>query len=192
MNLIIIKTLNRSRRRRSIGRIYGQDDFEVQLSAFRDFKEKYNKVYSSKKEQIRRFKIFRKNLAKMHEFNQNERGTAVYGITKFSDLTYEEFRKRHMGLRTDLVYENEINFPQAKIPDIELPDEFDWRDKGVVTEVKNQGSCGSCWAFSTTGNVEGQYAIKHDKLLSFSEQELVDCDKLDEGCSGGLMDNAYR
>ncbi|KAK9703517.1 Cathepsin propeptide inhibitor domain (I29) [Popillia japonica] len=164
-----------SRRRRSIGRIYGQDDFEVQLSAFRDFKEKYNKVYSSKKEQIRRFKIFRKNLAKMHEFNQNERGTAVYGITKFSDLTYEEFRKRHMGLRTDLVYENEINFPQAKIPDIELPDEFDWRDKGVVTEVKNQGSCGSCWAFSTTGNVEGQYAIKHDKMYS-----------------GGLMDNAYR
>ncbi|KAI4469040.1 fetuin [Holotrichia oblita] len=180
------------RRRRSVGRIYGRDDFDVQLNAFRDFKDKYNKVYSSKKEQIRRFKIFRKNLAKVHEFNQNEKGTAVYGITKFSDLTYDEFRKNHMGLRTDLVYENEINFPQAEIPDIELPDEFDWRDKGAVTEVKNQGSCGSCWAFSTTGNVEGQYAIKHDKLLSFSEQELVDCDKSDEGCGGGLMENAYR
>lgn len=106
-------------------------------------------------------------------------------------MTKQEFSKRH-GLRWDLKSENEIPFAQATIPDIELPTEFDWRTKNAVTEVKDQGSCGSCWAFSTTGNIEGQYAIKYKNLLEFSEQELVDCDKTDDGCDGGLMDNAYR
>lgn len=118
-------------------------------------------------------------------------GTATYGVTEFTDLTKEEFSKRH-GFRLELQSENEIPFPQAIIPDVNIPTEFDWRTKNVVTEVKNQGSCGSCWAFSTTGNIEGQYAIKYHKLVELSEQELVDCDKLDEGCDGGLMDNAYR
>ena len=124
--------------------------------------------------------------------NKYEKGTAKYGPTKFADLSQEEFRNQYLGYRPDLKNENEIEYPQAKIPDVEIPTEFDWRTKNAVTEVKNQGACGSCWAFSVTGNVEGQYALKHGNLLEFSEQELVDCDKLDEGCSGGLMDNAYR
>lgn len=180
------------RSKRSVRNMYGEEDFYVQLNAFRKFMDKYNKVYSSKKEKIRRLKIFRANLAIIEQLNANERGTATYGITKFADLTYSEFRKKHMGFRPDLHQENEIEFAQAEIPDIELPTEFDWREKGAVTAVKDQQSCGSCWAFSVTGNVEGQYAIKHKKLLQFSEQELVDCDKYDEGCGGGLMDNAYR
>lgn len=97
-----------------------------------------------------------------------------------------------MGYRPDLKDENAIEFPQAEIPDIDLPYEFDWRTKGVVSGVRNQGACGSCWAFSAIENVEGQYAIKHGQLMELSEQELIDCDKTDDGCGGGLMDNAYR
>lgn len=158
--------------------------------AFKRFLNTYKKTYGENEYRYR-LKVFKDNLNKISLLNKYEKGTAQYGITRFADMTEKEFSRSH-GYRPTLRKENELPFAQAKIPKVELPTEFDWRLKNAVTEVKDQGMCGSCWAFSTTGNVEGQYAIKHGQLLEFSEQELVDCDKVDEGCNGGLMDNAYR
>ena len=160
--------------------------------AFEAFVEKFDKVYSSDDEKNARLRVFKDNLKIIDSLRKSEQGTAEYGASIFADLTPDEFRSKYMGLKPELRSENEIPMPNAEIPNIELPEEFDWRHQNIVTPVKDQGSCGSCWAFAVTGNIEGLYALKHGKLLSLSEQELVDCDKLDEGCNGGLPDNAYR
>ena len=187
-----------NRRKRSLrGMNYSQkmlkvaEDYKDEL-LFEDFMKSHGKTYKSTKEKQNRFKIFKQNLKIIDELQTFERGTAVYGVTMFADLTPKEFKARYLGFRPDLKQENDIPLQQAEIPDIDLPPKFDWREYDAVTPVKDQGHCGSCWAFSVTGNVEGQYAIKHKKLLSLSEQELVDCDRLDEGCEGGYMVNAYK
>ncbi|XP_047508704.1 uncharacterized protein LOC125052076 [Pieris napi] len=160
---------------------------------FFDFITTYRPEYiDDHTEMAKRFEIFKNNVKTIHELNVNERGTARYAVTRFTDLSYEEFSNKYLGLKPGLRDQNQIPFRMADIPDVKIPDKFDWREYGAVTEVKNQGSCGSCWAFSVTGNVEGQWKIKTGELVSLSEQELVDCDKLDEGCNGGLPDNAYR
>ncbi|PNF32289.1 hypothetical protein B7P43_G16846, partial [Cryptotermes secundus] len=170
----------------------GGGSHDIHLGLFNEFLEKYNKHYRNKAEYKRRFHIFRANIKKVERLQKTEQGTAIYGATQFADLTPKEFKKYHLGLNRKLKVSNHIPLQEAKIPDVTLPKEFDWRNYSVVTEVKNQGLCGSCWAFSVTGNVEGQWALKKGKLYSLSEQELVDCDTLDDGCSGGLPENAYK
>ncbi|XP_033328261.2 uncharacterized protein LOC117221420 [Megalopta genalis] len=193
--------LSNRRKRMLRGVDYNKKMLKIAEEAAEDIKEQYmfekflrehNKTYSSVEEKQSRFEIFKRNLKLIEELRDAEQGTAKYGITMFADLTPKEFKANYLGYRPNLKHENAIPFLEAKIPDIDLPPKFDWRDRRVVTPVKNQGACGSCWAFSVTGNVESQYAINHGKLLSLSEQELVDCDKYDSGCGGGEMENAYR
>lgn len=167
------------------------DNTELHEILFANFQKKYNRQYKTTMERQLRLRIFKQNMAKIEELNKREMGTAKYGMNQFADFTNTEFRHR-TGLRLRRGDSNHIPNPVAQIPNVDLPESFDWRDKGVISEVKNQGACGSCWAFSVVGNIEGLNAIKTGKLAEFSEQELVDCDTLDSGCEGGLPDNAYK
>ncbi|XP_055585808.1 uncharacterized protein LOC129738585 isoform X2 [Uranotaenia lowii] len=160
---------------------------------FEKFKQRHSRDYPSSLEHEMRFRIFKNNLFKIEQLNKYEQGTAKYGITHFADMTSTEYK-----LRTGLVVpreadRNHISNPMAEIDEsIELPEAFDWRDLGAVSPVKNQGNCGSCWAFSVVGNIEGLHQVKTKTMEEYSEQELLDCDTTDNACQGGFMDDAYK
>ena len=158
---------------------------------FENFVKKYKRRYLNDMEHDMRLRIFKQNLHKIEQLNKNEQGTAKYGLTPFADLTEKEYLHK-TGLVVREKHENALKNPIAEIPDVEVPESFDWRDKGAVTAVKNQGNCGSCWSFSVTGNIEGLHAIKTGNLEAYSEQELLDCDTTDHACNGGFMDDAYK
>ncbi|CAH8317208.1 unnamed protein product [Eruca vesicaria subsp. sativa] len=163
------------------------------------FKSKYEKTYATQAEHDHRFRVFKANLrrARRHQLLDP---SAVHGVTQFSDLTPKEFRRKYLGLKRRLRLPRDAQKAPI-LPTGDLPTDFDWREYGAVTSVKNQGSCGSCWAFSTTGALEGAHFLATKELVSLSEQQLVDCDhecdpeeanSCDSGCSGGLMNNAFE
>jgi len=114
-------------------------------------------------------------------------------LNQFSHLTFDEFKDtvRIGGLNIPNLRKNGAKVHTAPADASTLPTSVDWVSKGAVTGVKNQGSCGSCWSFSATGSLEGAHYLKYGTLLSFSEQHLVSCDKVDLGCNGGWMDDAF-
>ncbi|XP_055466489.1 LOW QUALITY PROTEIN: cathepsin F [Psammomys obesus] len=165
-------------------------DFSVKMvTLFKDFMTTYNRTYRSRKEAQWRLAIFARNMIQAQKIQALDRGTAHYGITKFSDLTEKEFQTIYLNplLQKETGGKMSLANPIKHL----APPEWDWRKKGAVTEVKDQGMCGSCWAFSVTGNVEGQWFLNRGTLLSLSEQELLDCDKMDKACLGGLPSTAY-
>merc|ERR1711904_712652 len=108
-------------------------------------------------------------------------------------MTADEFGAMHMGLaKPERMWGDLPRLGSHEYKGEALADSIDWTAKGAVTAVKNQQQCGSCWSFSTTGALEGAWEIATGKLVSLSEQQFVDCDKVDQGCSGGLMDNAFQ
>jgi cathepsin F len=179
----------------TINQSFSESQLKHSRQRFEEFLMKFNKNYDLN-EKERRFKIFERNLMKIKLLNANELGSAVYGVTQFADLTTSEFRQYYTGFRPQLKKSDSIHMrkvSEKQIPINDLPQQFDWRNtSGVVSGVKNQGMCGSCWAFSATGNIEGIWAIAKKQPVSLSEQELVDCDKIDQGCNGGLPTNAYK
>ncbi|CAI5462337.1 unnamed protein product [Closterium sp. Yama58-4] len=166
---------------------------EVSLQAlFERWSVKHGKVFGVAEKESR-FRTFVDNLHFVHNLNSQGKKFTL-ALNEFAHLSHEEFKSTHLGFRKDMDSRSgrplRGTFMHA---DVNAPEEVDWRKEGAVTEVKNQGQCGSCWAFSTTGAVEGINKIVTGELISLSEQELVDCDtKKDQGCGGGLMDFAFE
>lgn len=166
---------------------------------FNQFKKTHSKKYLGETEHSLRFAIFQNNLNTIEKHNSEySLGMHTYrlGINHFADLTKEEFRANYLGTRVSLRSNTTRSLTTfLSLPKwIETPDEIDWRKHDVVTPVKNQEQCGSCWAFSTTGSLESAHARATGNLVSLSEQQLVDCSTKygNMGCNGGLMDNAFE
>jgi len=156
--------------------------------SFQSWMDKHNKNYVNEAEYTYRLGVYRSNLEFIEEHNKLNVGFTV-AMNQFGDLTVGEFSDMYNNYKMD------SNRTLDVIEFVgDMAGAVDWRTKGAVTGVKNQGKCGSCWSFSTTGAVEGQWAIHKGKLVSLSEQQLIDCSRSygNHGCDGGLMDNAFN
>lgn len=176
----------------AVSNCYTVED-QASLTLFGKFINKYEKKYSTPETFTKRFEIFAANIQEhaSHLLYTNEQDPIM---TPFFDLTPEEFESQYLTLKAEELAAARSKMTRLELTERlgELPKAYDWIEHGAVTPVKNQGSCGSCWAFSAVANIEGLYQIQSGKLLAFSESELVDCDNVDEGCNGGLMDNAFK
>uniref|UniRef100_A0A1L8EHK8 cathepsin L n=1 Tax=Haematobia irritans TaxID=7368 RepID=A0A1L8EHK8_HAEIR len=165
------------------------------------FKLEHRKMYGSDTEERFRLKIFGENRHKIAKHNQlyaAGKKSFKLGLNKYADMLPHEFRETMNGynntLRKTLRQQGLVGMTYIPPAHVTVPKTVDWREKGAVTPVKDQGHCGSCWSFSSTGALEGQHFRKTGVLVSLSEQNLVDCSTKygNNGCNGGLMDNAFR
>uniref|UniRef100_F6T6N4 Cathepsin L1 n=2 Tax=Ciona intestinalis TaxID=7719 RepID=F6T6N4_CIOIN len=173
------------------------------VSLFQTWKNLWKKVYQTVEEEEQKMATWFNNWNKISEHNMQyslKQKSYRLEMNEYGDLTSEEFSSMMNGYRNDIrlkrkstggsTYLNLLSFGSQ----IQLPTLVDWRKHGLVTPVKNQGQCGSCWSFSATGSLEGQHKKKTGKLVSLSEQNLIDCSTPEgnDGCNGGLMDQAFK
>jgi C1A family cysteine protease len=168
---------------------------------FESWKLEHGKTYATAEENTKRFEIFSAN-SKIIEQHNSEGHSWTMGFTKFADLTPKEFEALQTLWPSELGKTKSAATLRHKRTGLDIPTSVDWRNNGIVVPIKDQGNCGSCWAFSTVVSYEGQVALKTGNLTSFSEQNLVDCVKGQtisgssqtccSGCEGGLMDYAFQ
>ncbi|KAF8690890.1 hypothetical protein HU200_041296 [Digitaria exilis] len=182
----------------------------ITMEMFRRWQAEYNKSYATAAEERHRFLVYARNVAHIKITNAEAADAGLtyeLGETAFTDLTNQEFRAMYTATMPLTADDDEDDDDVAVITTRagpvdaggavnlsagDAPASVDWRASGAVTPVKNQGRCGSCWAFSTVAVVESIYQIRTGKLVSLSEQELVDCDTLDHGCNGGISYRALK
>ncbi|GAB2274754.1 hypothetical protein Dimus_009527 [Dionaea muscipula] len=159
---------------------------------FRAWQNRYGRQYRDQGEWLFRFGIYQSNL-QFIDFINSQKFSFSLTDNKFADMTNAEFKSLYFGLLINAPRTRDRDRDQkpAVHRDDPVPDSIDWREKGAVTPIKDQGQCGSCWAFSAVAAIEGINKIKTKQLVSLSEQQLVDCDHSNQGCNGGLMDAAF-
>ena len=164
------------------------------LDRFHAYQIDFGKNYPASDHDFR-FKVFRDNFENILSHNSNNTRTFDMAVNKFTDMTPDEFKFKMVGgYRSDSAGSTACDTFVSTGKSV--PDSIDWRIEGAVTPVKDQGQCGSCWSFSATGALEGAWAVgKGRKLVSLSEQQLVDCAGIrygSMGCNGGLMEGAFN
>ncbi|WOL02246.1 zingipain-1-like [Canna indica] len=161
------------------------------MDMFEQWIAQHGRQYKDESEKLYRLGVFTGNMERVSSFLQSDKRSYTIGLNRFADLTTEEFIATFTGARSISSNTSKpapMPFPYANMA---APSRIDWRDNGMVTPIKDQGSCGSCWAFSSVASIESINKIARGKLISLSEQELVACDYNDAGCDGGLHYNAF-
>lgn len=172
---------------------------DEKFQQFQEYLIKYEKSYDSFEELQKRFKIWKSNYNKIKRFNPTsftQTGKplgATFVLNKFADLTEEEFASQYLTLDPEMYRDlATLNADDLGLDDVDPPENFDWEyDRGLQSEIKHQLECGGCWAFATASTLEYQYMLKYKQNISFSEQQLIDCDEKNDQCDGGNMKKAF-
>jgi len=174
--------------------VYGSFSESEYRTAFNAWMQDHERVYSTEDFQAK-YEIFKDNMDYVHAWNSLN-STTILGLNNMADMSNEEYQRIYLGTHFQADDEEEdMRSSRVVLPYYEvLADSLDWRAHGAVTSIKDQGQCGSCWAFSTTGSVEGVYQLNTGDLVPLSEQNLMDCSGTygNQGCDGGLMVSAYQ
>ncbi|XP_060194735.1 zingipain-2-like [Lycium barbarum] len=186
--LVVVATYNSQATARSQPKLSVSERHELWMA-------RHGRVYKDEVEKGKRLMIFKENMKFIESMNKAGNLSYKLGINEFADITSDEFFAKYTALNMPShPSPSPMSSTEFKINDLsddDIPSYLDWREHGAVTEVKQQGECGCCWAFSAVGALEGAYQIAKGQKIELSEQELLDCTASNYGCRGGLMTGAF-